>query len=301
MFVPSRVAIPPITPMFAALFAMFVWGAVAVVVIQLHPLPPLEILSYSLSLSFLATCLYVTWHKKWQVVTAPPMMWFVGSVAIGGNSLLYISAMQLAPPVHVELIMYMWPLMVFIGNVVFFGQAISAKRIGAILLCLTGLMLLHGDSSQWTLGREYTLGYVCVGCSAIIWAGYNLYTKYQSQVSVVMIGMYAGVGAMIVIPLHCLLDTHVPVDATLILPLLTLGVLSQWLSFQAWDMAIKGAEAIKMTIIAYMKPIISVLLLITCGYGYFSWSVLLALLCVIIAGVLVFDQDAACGNKRITQ
>ena len=64
-------------------------------------------------------------------------------MAIGGNSLLYISAMQLAPPVHVELIMYMWPLMVFIGNVVFFGQAISAKRIGAILLCLTGLMLLH--------------------------------------------------------------------------------------------------------------------------------------------------------------
>ena len=280
-----------ISPLQAALFAALVWGGISVVVVGLYQLPALEILSISLSLSFICTILYLCVTQKWSTINASPLMWVIGTLAVGGTSFFYISATKLAPPVHVELIMYIWPLFVFVGNVLFFGERMYLHSIAALLLCLFALGMLHHDAGQWSIGTHYITGYSMVFVSACIWSVYNLYTKTQEQVSSIMIGLYAGVAAVIVIPLHYLLETHVDIAPKYWLSLCVLGIFSQCLAFTAWDYALKKVPAIFMTVISYSKPVLSVMFLILAGYGYYSYWVLLALVSILLAAILITSRQ----------
>jgi len=270
-----------------AVMAMLVWAAMAVVIVGLHNIPTLEILSISLALAFLLTCLDLTWRQSWSSVRWSWHMVIIGSFSVSGSSVLYITAFKLAPPVHVELLMYIWPIVVLLANRWFFREPITRRILLSVMLSVLALVALHSDYAQWSVGVQYYQGYACVLLAAITWSVYNVYTKYEQTFPAEMMGLYCGVGWCMLFPLHCIFEPSVMPSSREWLCLIILGVASQWFAFQAWDYAIKRQSAAKMATIAYATPIISVILLTIWGYGAWSVSLLFACVFMIIAHRLV--------------
>jgi drug/metabolite transporter (DMT)-like permease len=263
-----------------AVMAMLVWAAMAVVVVGLHDIPTLEILSISLAMACAFTCLDLTYRQSWSRVQWSWRMAAVGAFAVSGSSALYITAFKLAPPVHVELLMYIWPMVVLCANRWFFQEPITRRILLSVALSVLALIALHSDSTQWSVGAHYYQGYVCVLLAAITWSLYNVYTKHEKSLPAEMMGLYCGVGWCVIFPLHGILEPSVVPSSREWVCLIILGVGSQWFAYQAWDYAIKRQSAAKMATIAYATPIISVMLLTIWGYG--AWSVSLTVACILM-------------------
>lgn len=261
-----------------ALIAILIWAAMAVVVVGLGRIPTLEILSISLALSFILTCIDLTWRRSWSRIQWSWRMVAIGAFAVSGSSALYITALKLAPPVHVELLMYIWPMVVLLANRWFFHEPITWRIALSVIMSVLALVALHSDDAQWTIGIQYYEGYGCVILAALTWSIYNVYTKYEHALPAEMMGLYCGVGWCVLFPLHYILEPSVMPVSREWLCLVILGIGSQWFAYQAWDYAVKRQSAAAMTYLAYATPILSVLFLTVCGYGV--WSVSLFFACV---------------------
>jgi len=263
-------------PLIRGALAVFIWAAMAVIVVGLHRIPTLEMLSCSLLIAFACTCTDLTIRKKWSKLSISPLMLLVGSFAVAGTSALYIYSFKLAPPVHVELIMYVWPVLVLLGNVIFFGEKFSIKALSSVLVSIIALFMLHFDNQQWSYGFSFNLGYMTVFAAAITWTCYNLYTKHKSYIIHEMMGIYCGVGAVFIVSLHFLFEPTVIPNKTEIILLLSMGFFSQWFAYQAWDYAVKNTAPATLANLAYATPILSVILLTISGYGNFSMFLLVS-------------------------
>ena len=286
-------------PAIRAGVAVFIWAAMAVIVVGLHRIPTLEMLSFSLLIAFACTCTDLTIRKKWSKLSISPLMLLVGSFAVAGTSALYIYSFKLAPPVHVELIMYVWPVLVLLGNVLFFGEKFSIKILASILLSIIALFILHLDNQQWSYGFSYNVGYMTVFTAAITWTCYNLYTKHKCNITHEMMGIYCGVGAVFIVTLHFLFEPTIMPNKTEIILLLSMGFFSQWFAYQAWDYAVKNAAPATLANLAYATPILSVIMLTISGYANFNIFLLMSCLLIIISTFILMPKHS--GNIRGNQ
>lgn len=264
----------------SAFMAIVIWAAIAVVVIGLRRLPTLEILSVSLAMAFVMTCVNLTWRKRWSYVQWSWPMVAIGAFAVSGTSALYITAFKLAPPVHVELLMYIWPIVVLLANTCFFHEKITWRTVLSVCLGVLALLSLHSDLGQWSMGTHYYAGYGCVLLAAMTWSLYNVYTKYNHALPAEMMGLYCGVGWLVLFPLHCIQEITLLPSYQEWMLLLVMGIASQWYAYQAWDYAVKQQRAATMASLAYITPVLSVFLLTCFGYG--AWNVSLVSACILM-------------------
>ena len=281
-------------PVLCGLIAISIWSYLAVVITMLSNIPPFEMLFFSTTVGFTLTSIQITIQKRWHTIKAPLDMWVVGSLFLVGTNLLYVSAFQFAPPVHAELINYIWPLFVVIGGAVFFKEKLTLKHKIGIALCVSSMLALHFDQLQTvhgvTLRNMYGYGFALAG--AVVCSVYTLVSKKHRTVPNQIVGMYAGAGAILSLIGHVLFEeTVIPSNFELML-LVLLGASAHWLSYQAWDRAIKNLEAWKICVIAYFTPSFSVSLLIIAGFGVFSWPLAASCVLLFVGSILASSTNA---------
>ena len=269
-------------PLLFGFIAIFIWSYLAVVTTMLGNIPPFEILCCSMVIGCTLTCIQLTIQNKWHLMRAPIEMWVVGSIFLSGLNILYICAFKFAPPVHAEIIYYIWPLFVAIGGAVFFKEKLTVKHIIGIALCVIAMLVLHFDHFQSaggvTLQHMYGYGFAIVG--SIVSAAYTLVSKKHSAVPSQIVGLYAGFGSILSLTGHVLFEKTVVPSKFECMLLLLMGVSAHWASYQSWDRAVKNLESWKLCVMAYFTPSLSVTLLIIAGLGVFSWPV--AISCILL-------------------
>lgn len=293
MFIKSILA----RPVLCGFISISIWSYLAVVITMLGNIPPFEMLFFSTAIGFTLTSIQITMQKRWHIIRAPLDMWVAGSLFLVGTNLLYVSAFQFAPPVHAELINYIWPLFVVIGGSVFFKEKLTPKHMIGIALCVLSMFALHFDHLQnihgVTLRHMYGYGFALMG--AVTCSAYTLVSKKHATVPNQIVGMYAGAGAVLCLIGHVLFEkTVVPSNFEFML-LVLLGASAHWISFQTWDRAIKNLEAWKICVIAYFTPSFSVTLLIVAGFGVFSWPLAMSCALLFVGSVLTSAQAS---NKK---
>jgi drug/metabolite transporter (DMT)-like permease len=279
-------------PVICGVIAISIWAYLAVVVTMLGNIPPFEMLCFSLIIGCAFTSTQLTIQKRWHLMKAPKEMWLVGATCLAGTNILYISAFKFAPPVHAEIINYIWPLFVVIGGTIFFKEKLTRQHIIGIALCIVSLFTLHFDHFQnihgVTLQNLYGYGFALAG--AVVCSIYTLVSKKYSTVPNQIVGLYAGLGAILTLIGHFLFEKNVMPSMSELTLLIFMGASAHWASYQAWDRAVKNLEAWKISVIAYFTPALSVALLTIAGFGVFSWPVVLSCVFLFAGSILASMQ-----------
>jgi drug/metabolite transporter (DMT)-like permease len=267
--------------------SLLLWSLSPLLISQLKNIPTYEILAIALWLSFSVIAIKLTLFKQWHRIKQPLGIWIIGVVGIYGNDLTYIAAFKYAPPAHVDLINYLWPILVILGSSLLPEEKFTFKHLLAGLLGLTGIYILLIDGMNLTSFKSsYLIGYGLALLDAIIWATYTLLARYHGKTPLEMIGMYCGIGALLSSIIHWQFEANVAPSFSQWLIIAAIGLTTSGGAYFLWDYGVKRGNFKLLSSLSYGNPILSILLLVMFQKAQASLS--LALACVfVVAGAAV--------------
>lgn len=244
--------------------ALLFWSLGAVLVVAIGQLPIFEIQSIIFFSSFLLSFFRISFNRRWHIITKVPMtMWIVGVMGIYFANLFFVSAFGFAPPEKVDLINYLWPIMVILLSPIILEDKLKGHHLAGVGIAFFGIFILLTDGNG-LVGFEYQywLGYLLSFCNAICWTLYVLVSKRYPQVPNEIIGCYAGVAAICSFVCHLIFESFVMPSIEQWSMLILLGLTGQGLAYLFWDHGIKKGYYKLLCALTYASPIISILLLV---------------------------------------
>lgn len=250
----------------AALLTIAVWSSLALLADRIKLVPPL----LSAGLALMVGGLVGAWQKAAWL--APWRTYALGIGGLFGYHTLLFAAFGLAPAVEVNLLQYLWPLLIVLLTPLFSPRhRLDVQHIlGAVLGCVGAMMILGG--AQASLSKQYALGYFCAIAAAFVWASYSLGCRRIAAFPTAAISaccLVAGVGSVL---LH--LVWYGPAAAMTLTDsdfwmIVVMGVGPMGLAFLTWDIALKHGDPRAIGALAYLTPLLSTLLLILVnGHGF---------------------------------
>lgn len=271
--------------------SLFIWSFGAVFTAHLNSIPTFEILSVVFTVSFLVMATKLSLCKQWHYIKQTWQIWLIGFIGIYGNDFLFVAAFKYAPPIQVDLINYLWPILVILFSALLPNESLKWKYLVAAGLGFYGvyLLIMHNGPTS-SINANYSLGYCLAFAEACVWCIYTLLCRFYNNIPTEMVGMYCGIGALFSIPTHFILEPTIIPSHSQIGILLLMGLTTQGLAYLLWDIGVKRGNYKILTILSYGNPILSVILLLLCGLATLNiWVVLSCLL--VSGGCLVANMN----------
>jgi drug/metabolite transporter (DMT)-like permease len=242
--------------------AILLWSSLAFLSSGLGHLPSLLMAGISLTVGGILGLFRV---RDWRV---PALTLCLGIGGIFGYHLLLFTAFRLAPIVEVNLVNYLWPLLIVaLTPVVLRGYALRPHHILGAVMGLAGATLivtggsLHPDPASLP-------GYLLAAAAALTWALYSLFTKRIAAFPSGAVGGFClGSG---VLSLAVYLVQAGPGGFSVIQPgdwpvLVLLGAEPMGAAFFFWDAALKRGDPRVIGSLSYLTPLLSTLALVVFG------------------------------------
>ncbi len=271
-----------------ALLSILVWSSLALLNSRVNTLPSFFAVGVALSVGGLVGLVKA---REWRV---PIRTFAVGVGGIFGYHALLFAAFRIAPSVEVNLINYLWPLLIVLLSPVFLrGFRLGPRHVAGAVLGLSGAALIV---SGGRLGPDatYLPGYLLAAAAALVWASYSLLTKRLPLFSTGAVGGFCFVSGLLSLGVY-LIGKAGPGAATspapsdwLFLVLLGLGPMGG--AFYAWDAALKRGDPRVIGALSYLTPLLSTLNLALLGGKRLS-AVAIVAMSLIVAGAIVGSFD----------
>jgi len=284
-----------------ALLSIVVWSSLAFLNSRVNALPPFLAVGIALCVGGIVGLFRV---REWRV---PLKTFAVGVGGIFGYHALLFTAFRIAPSVEVNLINYLWPLLiVLLSPVILRGFKLGPRHVVGAVLGLAGAFLIV-SGGQLKPDAAYLPGYLLAAAAALVWACYSLLTKRLPPFPTGAVGGFCLVSGLFSIGLHFLermLSPGTPQPSLvamdwLVLILLGLGPMGG--AFYAWDAALKRGDPRIIGALSYLTPLLSTLNLVLLGGKRLSTVAGMAM-ALIVAGAVVGSLElikAALGGKGL--
>lgn len=259
--------------------ALVIWSTAALCSVQLRSVPLWLLVALVCSCGFFSALYRHVQHLR--DTTISPFLLFCGTLVILLNQAGYLLAFKLAPPARVDLIYYLWPILVILLRGVLPSQTFSIRALLASLCGFTGIYLVLGaESSSTLLNDNYSIGYLAAFGAALSWAAYTLFAGYKTKTHSGMLGLCCGPAALIAWMMHFTLETPYSPSGKewLLSAFFGLGVMG--VSLKLWDQGIKKGHFTLLNTLSYAVPVSSITLLIVTGQTHPSPILWLAALLV---------------------
>ena len=268
--------------------SLLIWAMSASGAVALSAIPAFEILSGIFISGFLASAIMNSARKNWKLaLTRPKHLIFAGIFGIIGNDIFYILSFKYAPAIQVNLISFLWPMMVLMMASFILSEKIRINHVVACIFAFLGVyLLLNSDNIEGAFNQQYWLGYLFAFISAILWSIYIIISRRYIKVTSELFAIYFFVGAIFSILMHLLFEDTVIPSVTQGFVLVVMGITTHSLAYYGWDYAIKMGHFKLLQILPYGNPVLSVLALIVFGFAELTEEVLVATLMVFVAGVI---------------
>lgn len=194
------------------------------------------------------------------------------------NMLAYAIAFRIAPPVHADLINYLWPAMLVIGSAHRHNHTLLPKHVLGMGLGFLGIfILLLPDIIHQNIHLTYALGYISAFIAALAWTIYSIMGGDRASKGgsvhmgedIVLVGLFcAGIQAA--------QGDWVTLTAHQWIVICTLGVLVYGLAFPFWKKGLELGDYAPMAAMANAIPVLSVLWLILGGVAEMTLEVAIA-------------------------
>lgn len=266
---------------------LLMWSCYALLVSAMKGVPTFEMLTIIFLCGFIAIASRLTIRGEWYKIKQPVIVWVVGVVGILGNDFTTIAAFKAAPPVQVELINYLWPMMVVLFASFLPGERFTTKHFLSAFIGLYGAYILmthdHGLAGfHW----NYLTGYILAFAGGVIWALYCLISRFYSKTPLDMLGMYFGIGAVVSFMCHWRYEVTVMPSMGQFVVLAIMALTTSGLAYFCWDFGCKNGNVKLLSILTYGNPILSAILLIIFTTAHYSNYLAIAAALVVLASVV---------------
>jgi drug/metabolite transporter (DMT)-like permease len=256
--------------------AIILWAFLALLSRLAAGIPPLQLTAMGFALGGTIGLAVVVARGAHRALAQPPLAWAHGVGGLFGYHALYFLAFALAPAVEVNLINYLWPLLIVLLSSPIRGLRLGPARLAGVALGFAGCALLVGPGASFP--PEAIAGFVAaLGC-AVVWAVYSVTagTPRLARVPTEAVAGFCLATAALAALLHAVLEATVVPDARQWLAVAALGLGPVGAAFFLWDIGMKRGDPRLLGTLAYAVPVASTLLLIAAGEGAMTWPVALA-------------------------
>lgn len=260
--------------------ALLLWAFLALFSRLAAGIPPLQLTAMGFAIGGTIGLLVVLARGEAAALRQGPLAWAHGVGGLFGYHALYFLAFALAPAVEVNLINYLWPLLIVLLAAPVRGLRLGPARLLGVVLGFAGCALLVGPGASFPPGAM--AGFLAAAGCAVVWAVYSV-TAGLPRLAGVPTGAVAGfclATAMLAALLHLVFERTVMPGAREWLAVLGLGLGPVGAAFFLWDVGMKRGDPRLLGTLAYAVPVASTLLLIAAGEGEMGWRVALATLMV---------------------
>ena len=257
--------------------AIGLWGALALLSVQLTQVPPFLLVGLALCIGGLCG---VTHWREWRV---PPTTFLLGCVGLFGYHFCLFMALRFAPALEANLINYLWPLLIVVlAPVLLPGMSLTARHLIGATLGLAGCVLIVLGKGTIGLSTRHALGYLLAFVAAVLWSSYSLLTRRVKPFHTGAIGGFCFASGLLALAAHAALEPSYQLKSIEWIWLLVLGAGPMGAAFFLWDAALKRGDARSIGTLAYITPLLSTTLLAVFGGGHLGWQAMAA--CVLILG-----------------
>lgn len=274
---------PPIA-ILLALSTIILWSFLAYLGALLSHIPPFLLVGIALCFcSLVGTVRVRSWWVNWKA-------YVVGIYGIFGYHFLYFSAFQNAPAVEVNLINYLWPLLIVLMTPLLLpGQKLRSYHIWGALIGLLGATLII-TGGRLLPERGYPWGYFLAAGAALVWSSYSLLIKRLPPFPTSAVGGFSFVSGILALGFHFLTTYNSTVAITLSMRdwvfLALMGVGPMGLAFFTWNAAMRLGDPRVIGSLAYVTPLTSTFILVWLGGRSFSPTAAFAMILIVIGASL---------------
>jgi drug/metabolite transporter (DMT)-like permease len=242
------------------IFTVILWSFLAVLTTKLRHIPPFLLVGITLTLAGLFNLPLI---KTWRV---PFVTLVTGVAGIFGNLFFYYLAFQLAPPVEVNLINYLWPMLIVVLSPLFLkGYRLHIWHVLGVCLGLCGTFLII-TGGKASFSSNYLLGYLSAFLGALFWVVYSLLIKKVPGFHYGAIGGFSLIAGILSLSIFFIQHTYgtsfpsiQPVDFVFLF-LISIGPIA--LANLTWKMAIQNGDPRIFGSLSYLTPVLSTLNLV---------------------------------------
>ena len=254
--------------------AVLVWSTAASFAVLGSALPPLPFLAGAFGVAFVAffVARLVRGQSPLGMLAVPlPVLCLMVFGFLGHNG-LYVTALHYAPAAQVNLISYLWPLlMVVLLGVTGIARPTRLQLLGSVL----GFAGLVWFVSPGTAGGSLT-GYLLAFLAAVCFATYSALRGRVAGGPPDAAGAASGVAALIALGLHVTVGSPaaIQVEPMAILAMVLIGAGPMGLANVLWDHGVRFGDGRVLSALAYLTPVLSTLLLVVFGLAVLTPQVL---------------------------
>jgi drug/metabolite transporter (DMT)-like permease len=256
--------------------ALVLWAFLALLSKRAAGVPPLQLTAMGFAIGGVISLIVVLVRGRARALAQPPLAWLHGVGGLFGYHALYFLAFALAPAVEVNLINYLWPLLIVLLAAPIRGLPLGPARLAGVALGFAGCALLVGPGASFP--PEALAGFLAaLGC-AVVWSVYSVTagTPRLARVPTEAVAGFCLATAALAAVLHAILEPTVMPDTRQFIAVIGLGLGPVGAAFFLWDVGMKRGDPRLLGTLAYAVPVASTLLLIAAGEGAMTWRVALA-------------------------
>lgn len=281
---------------------LLIWSASPSVICHISYLPVFQLSMLMQAFSFVFTFFYLLSRKQLKKILRELPQSLVMVPFLISTQICYICAFRLAPPDHVDLINYLWPMMTVIGSSFLFSERLSATRAFGILLGFSSIILLgRRELFFQAFDAQFVLGYLFAFSAACCWTIYTLIGRAKKNVEANRhIGFHVGISAAVVFLFHWFFEGEfVPLKASDWLLVASQGALVYAVGYPLWWYGLEKGKFALLTSLSYLTPLLSVWILVLTGMV--DWTLDLCAACMLVAvGSWLVNRTQKSSVKRLS-
>jgi drug/metabolite transporter (DMT)-like permease len=272
------------TPTLCGLGAILLWAFLALLATQLARLPPVQTTALGFAVAAVLSLLLVAARGRLGSLRQPPAAWALGLVGLAGYHVVYFAAFARAPAAEVNLVVYLWPLLIVLFAALLLGSRLTPRHLLGAAVAFAGCIVAIGGAASFDIAYlpGYALGLLC----ALIWSLYSVLSRRLAEVPNDAVAGFCAATALATGALHLATEAWVPPTAREWLMLVLLGAGPLGAAFFLWDVGMKRGDVRLIGTLAYATPVLSTLVLMLFGAAPFAWTIAVAALLVAGGGLL---------------
>jgi drug/metabolite transporter (DMT)-like permease len=236
--------------------AILIWSSLAILGTRVESVPSLLLVGVSLTVG---GGLSINKVREWKI---PFKTILIGVGGIFGYHYLIFTAYKLAPIIEVNILNYLWPLLiVFLSPIILPSFKLKKHHIMGTMLGLTGAALII-TGGRLEVDSQHILGYLMAAGAALVWATYSLMQKRVDPFSTGAVGGFCFVSGILSLVIYLAESSNIgfyfpTVSEWVTLVLLGLGPMGS--AFFLWDKALKEGDPRIIGSLSYLTLLLATL------------------------------------------
>ena len=257
-------------------FTAMLWGFLAVALkVSLNSLNPVSIVWFRFTIAFLTLLvLMLIFDRSFvKIYHKPPVILFLAAIFLGFNYFGFISGLHHTTPSNAQVFIQVGPISLALVGILFFREKITWKHVVGFIILLAGFSLFYSEQLTELAGSRgnYSRGITYIVLAGLSWTAFSTLQKILVRTrnpNSLNIFIYGFCSLMFLPFVEFSKVPYLTINEWLLLTFLGLNTV---LAYGSLALALKYAEANKISVILTMNPLITFTFMVILEAVAVSW------------------------------